>query len=1360
MTAAKQLIDMQFLRTLVPLGDLNQGQLQRLMGSYTVELVESGKEIFTVGEQDPYTFYLLSGQIQLRFRSGSEREVKAQTTQARYALVPECPRTATATTLTTCTVLKVERTVLEELLQWDDRRGFEVNELESGKQSDWMTRYLQSKVFLKLRAQNIQALMMRLEEIPVRAGQVIIRQGDDDGYYYIIKKGHCQVTRRNAPQDEEKEMAVLTVGTGFGEEAIITHSRRGATVTMLDNGYLMRLSRSDFRRLLVDPLIEDISFQQAIKLDNVVFLDVRAYDEYLRDGIQDADHIALIQIRPNMAKFELDKIYICYSDNVYSASAAAFLLCQQGINSVVLRGGMNGIPATTARGNRPDDDIPIVANVVTLNYPKQTPREEELPDDDYDMDEVLQDPRVQALFVEKTAADPAAVAAVLTPASQYNTDKVMEDPRVQALFDEARHRVLAQSDIVAEADAAKRVAEEEVSRLRREAERAKQELLKARNIADLATKQSTQQARLQASREAAHLRELELGAKQAEMEEAVRQAEEEAQRAQDAELGRLQAEQEIENLKQQMSIAVANAKQEAQQSAEIIKQFIAEEARKQKDAATALARREAKRAEDAIEAQRQAQAEIEYLKAQAQTTRMELEQQAKQTADEVRRVSAREVERVAEQHRQREMQSRQAAEAELDQMRDELAKSRAEAEAARVHGELQLEQLRVNAKQESQRQQVEALQAAEKAREQGIHETKLQNAQVLKAKQAEIDCAIREAEYGAQRALAAERARDDAIAQINHLRSEANDTQNELQSQLSDDIARSEIEHEVARARAIELANKQAEIEEITRHAEEESARARMAESARSVAEREVGKLKEEMERMRQAVPHAGADLADNAAWKRQHEADIARKESEILATIRHAQQEAERARSSESAFDQAKEEIKRLRAEMEVATLQAKAQLEEDIQRASAQQAELERKAHVLAQKQAEIASAVERAELEKLRAEEADRARKEAEYALTTLKKSALDSEKVKQELSRIQADAREKDHAMHAADKRAAREAARAEQADRARKAAELEIKRLKQLAIAQHRKAEQAIKASMKTPTSNGSGQPRKPTADKKTNPQWISDQVLWETTLGMRSDDEVSNMLTPDDAFDEMKETLLTDIPLVPRRRNEPDPVMDEPIIYQSSVERSAFRARDLTPGVSPQSDARAYLRRRPGMVKSLLGIVILSLAIGGGVMYISMSGGHKASGGKTKLTGQAALTDTVNTKSEVRPSTLPSTNRGKTIEERVLQKRYNSEAALRRDRVSAEPDLTPTNRFGPPQQDAEVEERPRATFTPSARSNRPSQPRFATTETSPAAALAETRSSSSAQAVEQNVPSVPPADEQAPTTSQIPTLLE
>ena len=70
------------------------------------------------------------------------------------------------------------------------------DEEDSG--GDWMTRILQSKAFLRIPPANIQAMFMRLQEVPVKAEHAIIKQGEEGDYDYIICRGKCKVTRESA----------------------------------------------------------------------------------------------------------------------------------------------------------------------------------------------------------------------------------------------------------------------------------------------------------------------------------------------------------------------------------------------------------------------------------------------------------------------------------------------------------------------------------------------------------------------------------------------------------------------------------------------------------------------------------------------------------------------------------------------------------------------------------------------------------------------------------------------------------------------------------------------------------------------------------------------------------------------------------------------------------------------------------------------------------------------------------------------------------------------------------------------------------------------------------------------------------
>ena len=119
-----------------------------------------------------------------------------------------------------------------------------------------MTTLLQTKAFHRIPPANMQAIFMRMQRGQYRAGEVVIKQGDEGDYFYAIVQRPCLVTRETPLNRKGIKLAELGVGDTFGEEALIAEAKRNATVTMLTDGVLMRLNKQDFRELMNEPLLQ------------------------------------------------------------------------------------------------------------------------------------------------------------------------------------------------------------------------------------------------------------------------------------------------------------------------------------------------------------------------------------------------------------------------------------------------------------------------------------------------------------------------------------------------------------------------------------------------------------------------------------------------------------------------------------------------------------------------------------------------------------------------------------------------------------------------------------------------------------------------------------------------------------------------------------------------------------------------------------------------------------------------------------------------------------------------------------------------------------------------------------------------
>lgn len=100
-------------------------------------------------------------------------------------------------------------------------------------------------------------LYMVMKRVEVKAGDVIIRQGDPGDWFYVVDSGVFAVTQKQGEPGKEKEVHIFTykneggVHHCFGELALMYSKPRAATVTADTDGVLWAMARSSFRRVLM-----------------------------------------------------------------------------------------------------------------------------------------------------------------------------------------------------------------------------------------------------------------------------------------------------------------------------------------------------------------------------------------------------------------------------------------------------------------------------------------------------------------------------------------------------------------------------------------------------------------------------------------------------------------------------------------------------------------------------------------------------------------------------------------------------------------------------------------------------------------------------------------------------------------------------------------------------------------------------------------------------------------------------------------------------------------------------------------------------------------------------------------------------
>jgi len=346
-------IDPNILKTLTPLDGLKAENLQALVKKTSVQEMISGRFIFKEGDSEKRTIYLLKGQVELRTDTKVVRVIEGGSDEARHPLAPMLPRKVNARARTDIEFIAIDSDLLDVMLTWDQTGSYEVSELqddESSEGDDWMTTLLQTKAFHKIPPANIQAIFMRMQRVSYRAGDIVIKQGDEGDFFYVVTEGKCAVTRETPLNKDGIKLAELRTGDTFGEEALISEAKRNATVTMLTDGVLMRLAKEHFNKLLNEPMLNwvDVAKAEQIVAAGGKWLDVRLPSEYENFHKADAINIPLYFIRLKLKTLDKSTPYIVCCDTGRRSSAGAYILSERGFTTHVLKGGLTMADVTPA----------------------------------------------------------------------------------------------------------------------------------------------------------------------------------------------------------------------------------------------------------------------------------------------------------------------------------------------------------------------------------------------------------------------------------------------------------------------------------------------------------------------------------------------------------------------------------------------------------------------------------------------------------------------------------------------------------------------------------------------------------------------------------------------------------------------------------------------------------------------------------------------------------------------------------------------------------------------------------------------------------------------------------------------------
>lgn len=337
------------LSRFIPLNNLSPQALDTLARQTNELVFQPGSVIFKQGDTSQNLYFLLAGEIARHEDNGIMRTLSASDEDARYALARTVPRLYTAESKSLVRIAVLAEALLEGSLGRDQAAAYEIFEYDGVDDPTWMWDILSQQAFSGIPPASLNTMFQRFEHVPCKAGDVIIQQGSGGDYYYLIREGRARVSRSDSGASTQI-LAELGKGDGFGEEALLSGNPRNATVTMLSDGLLMRLSRQDFNDLLRTPLVHRIESGEAKQQlrAGAQLLDVRLEDEFRVGTLRNSLNLPLYLLRIKAKSLDAGKKYIVFCQSEQRSTVAAFLLKQRGYDVSVLAGGLDALKSHTS----------------------------------------------------------------------------------------------------------------------------------------------------------------------------------------------------------------------------------------------------------------------------------------------------------------------------------------------------------------------------------------------------------------------------------------------------------------------------------------------------------------------------------------------------------------------------------------------------------------------------------------------------------------------------------------------------------------------------------------------------------------------------------------------------------------------------------------------------------------------------------------------------------------------------------------------------------------------------------------------------------------------------------------------------
>lgn len=332
----------------LPLYQIDASHHEQLAQKVVVTDYSVGKYILKNSSDSNLRHYLIEGEVEIRRSFVDRVKTDSDNEQFRNPIEDILQGKGTVRALSPARILIVNASYVEELLSLSRNLDYQIVDLHSTVESssfddnyeaDWSEAFFQSPLASHMPASKMHQLFKCMEDIQVEEGEEIFKCQSAAEYFYIIKKGYVSVLTddRGSYRGETFELAP---GNYFGDEALVADTMRNATVKMLSDGVLGRLSREAFDNIVKDSIIVKTTDLEIKQYEFPDYIDVRLPIEFKFDHRKHCENMPVASLRKNLADLDPNKTYIVTPEGGKRSELATYLLRQAGFNAFILDDGV------------------------------------------------------------------------------------------------------------------------------------------------------------------------------------------------------------------------------------------------------------------------------------------------------------------------------------------------------------------------------------------------------------------------------------------------------------------------------------------------------------------------------------------------------------------------------------------------------------------------------------------------------------------------------------------------------------------------------------------------------------------------------------------------------------------------------------------------------------------------------------------------------------------------------------------------------------------------------------------------------------------------------------------------------------